>query len=935
MIEASDYTAFDDTYIYANACLIADNAKHAIKAKRLHIHTSSFWVPCDDFEIDTSGAAGEPNLKPGDNPIDGGNAYSFFFSTSDMEPSSWFNWKGCGGQGGEGFSGVKLRRPGGNGGKGGNGAIGYGWSQDRFSNLLREAEEFKSAPTTTARNQMVEEWFCNMPKPVPARWVSESLVTSLATATDEFAKKYQTLGQEDFTASLSKILAVLQDLRTSFGSMKTWDCSRGMGGLPGEGIPTPGRMGSFGSKGGYFVPRELDSYSIHDSNECLFHPEQIAKTIREAENYYLVGTNESMATAYRLFKMVTDRLGFLDSLSSTHAIVEAYRSQERSLFVLPSTTDEPASIVSLRSSRSLAQGYTQQFANGLDFFGHEKNWAPRGSRKLYEEQLDMILDGFKDVERTYQCYQQAASDIQKRGEQIDYAKAAANASCNHATADCEDLLSEMKLTEHRIAGHQDQLPERHAALDKAIEEVADKIKNSFNISFSQFVSAASQIAFCPSEAMFAVQGLALFNDALTKVTDDSGVEVDKTYVVNKVCRIKADMNGLKEALAIGAGGDLTVDDPGATKLLAKEDDMKDLINNYHNLLGDSSIAHVQKLFDEYINTVIDRNNQIMHYNACLALWFQARDKARASEQALQDLNAEGIAEIDTELPGLATLVERSYFDLTKKVMQTLSSAQKSLNFWSLASSSQSTDELSSLRHYGNEFPACTPSSTAAGQTGLYSALVTARDNILFRYGQAVEHFGSDHSAFGLNGIEPIIVNLTQGQLLTLTGPERTTFAVSFRLKEVYRTTTREESPFSGWADVRLARARLFLEGAKTKDGILSVRLQHMGSEKIVDRENVMHEYHHDAIDLNFAYDLQSGKVHSDGVIAEEGMNEESLYAMPGPFCLWRVSVPTISNMGLDLSGVSKGWLEFSGYHRVFEGLQKERQQALPEPSNNI
>jgi hypothetical protein len=144
--------------------------------------------------------------------------------------------------------------------------------------------------------------------------------------------------------------------------------------------------------------------------------------------------------------------------------------------------------------------------------------------------------------------------------------------------------------------------------------------------------------------------------------------------------------------------------------------------------------------------------------------------------------------------------------------------------------------------------------------------------------------------------------------------EESAFRVIVTLPLCKQETEKADSPFAGMADVRLTHVRLFLEGAKTTDGVLAIGIEHMGSETVVDMRDETHGFVHNAIDVTFQYEPATGKIHSDGIIADA---VQDTYALPGPFAMWQISVSKVSNDALDLSGVTKAWFEFSGTHRSF------------------
>ena len=888
-----DYTDFEEAFIFTNGCTLSVDE---LKAKNLHLHTSAFQVP-SPATITTAGKPGQQNQAPTDNKANGSKGYSFNFSTSDFDAERPFTVDSRGGDGGEGYSGVATGAAGGKGGDGGNGGDVTLMFNDTFRNLTLAAQPIKSASTLSERQGKVEEWL------IHARAITQP--QTLADLIQQFEQNYNSMTDDVFATALGNLIDNLNAESLWFSGSFPVTCTGGNYGTGGDGDPD-GLNGQRGTSGTYTRSR-MAPVTIRKSTECLFHPDQIAMTIRDAENNYFVGTEDSLLAATRTFDTVVDRLSFLGGLQPSDALVKAYQDNERSFFVLsppndesPSAqTPEPASITSLRTSLTMAQHYSDQLSTRLDFFGHARNWVPRASRELYAKQLDKLLLGFTEVENNYNTYQSIAKDQAKTQDQIDLAVAAANVSRRHAEADIKTLGEDLRLTADRIKLLQARIPDKRNNLDKAMEGVADGIKNSFKVSFSQFIGAVGQMAFAPGLPMTVVQGASLLNTAATNVTDDTGAQAPKDYVVDKIYNMKADMDGLDEAVKANSAL-LTVTDPGATKLMAEEKDVMNLVNKYRGLLGDAAIHDVQRRFDDYVQAVLDRNNQVIHYNACITLWLQAQAKVDLCNSTAAGLGRAKLETIKFEIPAAAAAVERSYFDTTQKILSTLYLAGRAMEFWSL-----STDEegsLAKVRQHGFPSP------------GLGAALTQARDDLIDEYGSVVDAFGTDSTQFG-GDILPVVVHLTPDQVDTLReNEEEDEFAVIVNIPPCFKETPRTESPFSGFADVRLTDVKLYIQGTSVSDNSLQISLQHMGSETIVDPMNRAHRYTHNPVNMIFQYDTKTGKLYSPGTIAK---NVEGLYALPGPFCLWRIAISKISNENLDLKGMTDAWFEFSGFHRVF------------------
>ena len=713
-----------------------------------------------------------------------------------------------------------------------------------------------------------------------------------------------------------------------FGAQRVHvDVQGGQYGVGGKGI-RPGKGGTPGSFG-TVVKEFISDSSLKAYSACIFHPEQVAMAVRDIENNYMVSTTKSLGDATLAISALKKRLSILDNLTANDNLWKAYASSEANIFVIPSGTSEPASITSLKRSLQLLRQYGTQLAQGLDFYDHERTWVPSGSFEYYRDTLGDVLNSFTLYEHNYKKYIALAGKKANRKEQLDLALKAATLSKSQAAKNMEDLQKDLDSTGDKIAALQSSLPAKRKELDKAIIEAADNIQNSFSVSLSDFITAASQFAFAPGLPMGVIQGASLLNESDTQVSNDQGLKVTKDYVVSKLAVIKKGLDGLDEAVASGdMPGTLQVDDPKATKLVGLEQDIMDLIGQYRTILGSDTLASLQSMFDDYVHTALFRNTLVLHWNSCITVWLKNKQKVDEADATSAALGRDYATQLDCEVPAAFAAIERSYFDTTYKVLRTLYETQKSLSFWSLDVSASSLDAVRQL-----SFPA----------KGLSSALHKAKDDILGQYKDAVGSFMSYSQPFGdaslysgntnksLTRNSPIRVYLTESQVQSLclqpgaigggftpdpkdpdSGPD---YSIIVNLPPVLPTTQRSRSNFAGYADVRLTKVRVLFEGAVTDDGELVVDLEHLGREVIVDPTGMEITFTHNPVIFKFDSNLISGTITTDGDIEGQVKGQ---YAMMGPFAPWRITVTrNRHNSKVDLSKVTKVYFEFHGWSRSF------------------
>lgn len=114
---------------------------------------------------------------------------------------------------------------------------------------------------------------------------------------------------------------------------------------------------------------------------------------------------------------------------------------------------------------------------------------------------------------------------------------------------------------------------------------------------------------------------------------------------------------------------LHIEDPLATKFLTKGEDIMDMVHEYRDLLCGSTLDDFPGLSSDYVNTTLQRNNQVMHYNALTTLILEARIKRDASQHIQATLGSEEAMPISTEMPALAVSIKSNYLSHTPQMLE--------------------------------------------------------------------------------------------------------------------------------------------------------------------------------------------------------------------------------------------------------------------------
>jgi hypothetical protein len=898
------------TYIYANSASIA---RPIIRTKELHLHAADITTIDPNATIVSAGASGAANTTLVDTEALGGDAGSVVLSAAKFNKFNSLRINAKGGDGGKGYSSpdhTVASGVGGDGGKGGNILLMVNTAFDLIADGARHIINDTTKQPADKANDMLA--WAQLAQTVSAPNAADGVSWAFTMKIDQSQPDMDPDGPLPHAVNANTFLALMQRAvdYLDFESaqyLSSVNCAGGNGGH-GGGTPDQRTTGAEGKSGtaGVASRTRLEVANVLTSTECLFHPDQVELTMRDIENSYYIGTTDSVQDTKNKLLVLTDRLSFLDTIKPTDNIYMAYAKNElATLNVLPgASSTDPTSIVSLKTSLRLARNYLSNIKLGLDFYRHLGTWVPRGSYKVFSANLDNVLNDFDSVEANYLNYVKLASDQANREQQITNSRYAAERGSELADSAMKTVSGELTETAGQIATLQDEIPAKCQAVQDELTKFQNDIKTRAEWPKpKEFLSAASMMAFCPEESMAVVQTGTLVTQSATQVHTQAGDAVEKSYVVQQINQLGEGLAGLKEGLQlVGDNPQLAVDDPGATKLLGNQQQIMDLVNQYSGDFGDD-LKHLKAMFDDYVNTIIQRNNQIIHYNTLITVYLECINKKAAFEATKATLGTQEAMTINSGMPAMAATVTKSYLAYTSKVMELLYDTQKALTFYTLETS---TANLSSLRDDG--FPS----------QGLGARLKAKKADMIMDFTNATDNLSNGRQAYGTaagSDGQPKRVDLSQWQLTALktrivkTNPE---YFTSISIPVATAQSSIDVTPFAGNADIRVSNVRVYLDGAKTADGILRLTIQQMGDETLVTVHNEQRRFSHNRLVFAFEYEIATGKV-----LVDRFVDGDDGYALPGPFATWRIGVSTLTNKSLDLSGVTKAWFEFSGYSRMF------------------
>ncbi|KAI9369435.1 hypothetical protein BJX61DRAFT_545590 [Aspergillus egyptiacus] len=364
---------------------------------------------------------------------------------------------------------------------------------------------------------------------------------------------------------------------------------------------------------------------------------------------------------------------------------------------------------------------------------------------------------------------------------------------------------------------------------------------------------------------------------------------------------------------------LSLDDPKGLKVMAKVNDIKNLMDAFKSCIPSHQREWVDDALDDYMDTILKRNGAVLEYNTSVQLLMDARrDEKNAQEQAAK-LGEKKLA-LDPAIPAIALWLRGTKDKFALQLMQRLYYASRAVAYWGLETS------------FKFEKPG--PLRSSVELQNYRIQLDGHFESILSRFaGNVRSIWPRTESDQGL------IYDLTSEQLKSL----KTGSSEKGRKGKLYKVTVSlqpKDKPFGGGrADVRLNEVRLWLIGAKVKhDGQgrhrLMAHVRHMGDDVFEDESNNRLVFSHDSMTIPFEFDAV--KVHSKADLTTaailnraDALQDQWTGGRPrkdigitsvaavGPFASWSLEVREAENEGLDMQGVTSAHLEFCGANRSF------------------
>jgi hypothetical protein len=418
---------------------------------------------------------------------------------------------------------------------------------------------------------------------------------------------------------------------------------------------------------------------------------------------------------------------------------------------------------------------------------------------------------------------------------------------------------------------------------------------------------------CPTGFGVLTQAAGAAYKSWTEIKDNTGFPVDKNDIISQLATCENTFESLSDAFTTRDDDTIAVDDPGAMKIIASADALKDLVTKFKSAIPQGDADTLDQELDNYVSLINQRNNAVLTFNSALQLLQQALQDVQYY-QTQQDQLGEDALKLDPSLPSVSFWMKKQMNDIQYDIMQRLNYEGRAIQYWGL------------MKPFPFNQPG--PLRGSIALSGNQITLSNKFEDAYTKYSQSIwTWWPSSSSQMGQ------LYQFKSAELSTLKRNVNNVYGVVLNFDALTMSHT-AGTTFGGRANVRLNQVRVWLLGAKVSTDQsgrkpLMVEINQSGNETILDPSNTAYSFSHDPVNIQFTYDATNVKTLQDCstsvVLGTESIQNDFTGGKPtedsmgpiGPFSQWRIQVKASENAGLDMSGVTAGYMEFWGRNMAF------------------
>lgn len=698
----------------------------------------------------------------------------------------------------------------------------------------------------------------------------------------------------------------------------------GIGGTSGTGGDLPGKRGEKGKDlGGIQVVNLHLNGDREDlvATHAFAFPDQCQMLLNKANQHFFTNTTDSRTTASGMYRTLMSRLAFLNILEDhkSSTLFKSYDDIENTLKITLS------GLTQLNSVYSEAKSRFNRLLIGQDMFGHLVDWVPRLSFQYYRKSITNQLSFLEKEEKATAGYEAALKNgtelsgfVSDSIKQLKSNKQAAsdqillltgpNGPLSINVYKIDNFTPEMKLKRDDIRKRLNEIEFKHHVDPKLIlDGLGTLITSSFDLaSLNKLLQYGYQVY-----------------ESTTNVPGLSGSSVKKEYIIRQLSTCADTLDSLSVALASNKDGGIQLDDPGALKVLATADAIKKILTEFEKAIPEEQRKAIREALDDYMETVLTRNNAVIDYNSNIQLLLDALQTEKYCSEQINKLG-DDVAKIDPTLPSVVFWLRKMRDALRLQLMQYLNYESRAVRFWGL------------LDNIPMSSPGPLMDHIALGNT--QNQLEAFFDSALEYYSRSVRViWPSDTHALGL------LYKLSSAELDRLKTSDNMGEHTAYIRFEPDKTT----DIFRDWIDIRLQEVRIWLFGVEIPQAdaagrkLLSIQVTHGGDETIVDTRGKGRAFAHDLLHAQFAYDtvkvsgihdIPGQSVFTTAHLEHEfgigGVPKETSLAPLGPFATWRLKITQKANPGIRMQNLREGYIEFRGSNRSADRFTTDWRRSI-------
>lgn len=662
-----------------------------------------------------------------------------------------------------------------------------------------------------------------------------------------------------------------------------------------------------------------------DVLQAYIFPEQCQMLLNKADDLFFTSDARSLVKASEIYNQLLLRLQVLDAIPTTttrqpKASKSGLEKAWDHLEVDAKITNNP--IGQLRSVYEQAKNRRNRLLLGQDMFGHVGDWVPRLSFGFYAQSVDKrfkVLEATEKITHDYETAFQEGNDLKTEVNNGIDSMVAAEAEAKAKRDALTALNGPLLMGIYKIISLSAEMKTKRGQVKAKMATITFNYNLDPQLVLDGLATLANLKPDLSSLVSLAKKGYDAYKSTTT-VENLKGDAVRKDFIIDQLEQCEDKLESLDSALKSSKNHQIAIDDPGALKVLASSNDIKQLLRSFKNAIPTEQIKDIDDLLDKYIDVTLRRNNAVLDYNSSIQLLLEAlHTEEYCKSQA--DRLGERRLRLDPNIPAIVFWLRKTRDNMRLALMQRMNYESRAIRYWGLRG------DL--------EFSQPSPLRTALQLRQSQQSLDNAFEQSLSNYASNIRvTWPRDDTQKGL------FYKLNPSQLATLKTPQASSNSSDKGSSSIYTVSIRLEpgnQPFgTGRADIRITQVRLWLAGVvvdedDTHRRLLQVEIAHTGDETFEDSNHSQFHFAHDLVNIQFSYDTAKAQTieefDSKVVFGKQGIESNwsggdqkptaTSFAAIGPFTNWRFAIKEAENTGLDMRHVTEAYIEFSGANRPF------------------